>query len=69
MHAQNIALYKPVTVSSRAESSTYLPSAVNDGDNWSHFLTKELPWSFVAVDPEALYEFKSISLKVQIFTR
>ena len=71
MPAQNLALKKPVIVSSQGEPiASHPPSAANDGVTaWVHFITKDLPWSFVAIDLESLYEINSISLYVQGLAR
>ena len=65
MQATNLALNKPVIVSSQGGSIDFHPpTAVNDADTLTNFYTKNLPWSFVAIDLETEYEIHCISLKV-----
>ena len=68
--SQNLALNKPVLISSQGGNPYYHPpSAANDGDYSTTFFTYDSPWSFAAVDLENIYEIASISLKVSSLYR
>ena len=70
VQAQNLALNKTVIVSSQGGNiNSHPPSAANDGDTSSSFFTKDLPWSFVAIDLGALFEIDRISFKTQTTMR
>ena len=63
--AQNLALNKPMLVSSQGGSMSYHPpGAANDGTLDTNFYTRDSPWSFAAVDLQDTYEVASISLTV-----
>ena len=65
MQATNLALNKPVIVSSQGGNIAFHPpTAVNDADTSTNFFTRNLPWSFVAIDLETEYEIHCISLIV-----
>ena len=59
--AENLALNKPIRVSS---VRYFHKSNVNDGDISTGFATRNLPWSFAAVDLEDRYGIISISLRL-----
>ena len=66
--AQNLALNKPVSVSSQG-SSYDPPSGANDGDEYTKFWSEDIPWSFAAVDLQDTYTIDSISLMVSAVMR
>ena len=59
--AENRALNKPVFVSSELY---FTPPRINDGDVATGFSTRDLPWSFAAVDLEDVYEIASVSVRL-----